>query len=244
MDPKEEMEVCSHCNKEVVKTNLPMHEAHCQRFLCLCPDCEEQVPKDQLEEHRQEQHTLIKCQQCHAKMEKCKLAEHEAHECTERLESCEFCQLALPLSKLDEHVETCGSRTERCQDCNQYVILKDQLRHAQICNTDDFNTKSTNGNVKHLSAPTQQEDEGFDYMVDTSRNQTVGQSDTTFSLSNLQKKKKQNEKTGWIDQDQISTCPYCHLALPVNTLKWHQDKCRIVEGLRKVNEAMDVSGKK
>lgn len=39
--------------------NLPMHEAHCQRFLCLCPDCEEQVPKDQLEEHQQEQHAPV-----------------------------------------------------------------------------------------------------------------------------------------------------------------------------------------
>lgn len=26
------------------------------------------------------------------------------------------------------------------------------------------------------------------------------------------------------DQDQISTCPHCHLALPVPTLKWHEVK--------------------
>ncbi|KAK3561040.1 hypothetical protein QTP86_026398 [Hemibagrus guttatus] len=234
MDTKEEMEICIHCKKEVVKTNLAMHEAHCQRFLCLCPDCKEQ----------------IKCQQCNMKMEKCKLPDHEAYKCTERLQSCEFCQLALPLSKLDEHVVICGSRTERCQDCNQYVILKDQLRHAQICNTEDFKTKSINGNVKPLPAYTQQVDEAYDYMADTSRDRTVSQfadsepEDTILSLSDLQKKKKQDEKTGWIDQDKISTCPYCHLALPVNTLQWHKDKCRIVEGLRRMNEAKDVSGKK
>lgn len=39
--------------------NLPMHEAHCQRFLCICPDCDEQVPKDHLEEHQQEQHAPV-----------------------------------------------------------------------------------------------------------------------------------------------------------------------------------------
>ncbi|XP_017346509.1 XIAP-associated factor 1 [Ictalurus punctatus] len=251
MDASEELAICSHCQKDVVKTNLPMHEAHCQRFLCLCPDCEEPVPKDQLEEHREEQHTPVKCKKCNRKMEKCKLADHDANECTERLQSCEYCQLDFPWSKLKEHVVACGSRTELCQDCNKYVTLKDQLQHAQTCTSEDFSfkTKSINGNVKPLIGNTLQKDEPDDYVVYDSRDQRASQSadpepdDTTLSLSDLQKKKR-NERTGWVDEDQIRTCPHCHLALPVNTLQWHADKCWIAEGLKRMNEAKDASVKK
>ncbi|KAF4086414.1 hypothetical protein AMELA_G00105970 [Ameiurus melas] len=218
MDATEDLAMCSHCQKDVVKTNLPMHEVHCQRFLCLCPDCEEPVHKDQLEEHREEQHTPVKCRKCSMKMEKCKLADHDANECTERTQICEYCQVDFNWSRLKEHAVACGSRTELCQDCNKYVTLKDKLQHAQTCTYEDFSfkTKSFNGNVKPLPAKSLQMDE----------------------------KKKRNEKPGWIDEDQISTCPHCHLALPVNTLQWHADKCRIVEGLKRMNEAKDASVKK
>ncbi|TNN31687.1 XIAP-associated factor 1 [Liparis tanakae] len=34
------------------------------------------------------------------------------------------------------------------------------------------------------------------------------------------------------DPDRISSCPHCHLALPLATLRWHQVKCHIVINLR------------
>ncbi|KAM9469422.1 XIAP-associated factor 1 [Clarias gariepinus] len=244
MDTTEELEICSHCNKEVGKTNLPMHEAHCQRFLCLCPKCDEQVPKDQLEEHQTEQHTEIKCKKCGMKMEKRKLLDHEANKCTERLQSCKYCQLDLPFSNLKEHTVTCGSRTERCPDCKQYVILKDQLQHAQTCTSVEFSfkTKSVNGNLKPLPANTLQEDEPEEFVEGgVSQASQSEPEDTTLSLSALQKK-KQKEKMGWKDDDQISTCPHCHLALPLNILKWHEDKCRLAEGLKRMSVAMGAVG--
>lgn len=66
----------------------------------------------------------------------------QENECPERDQSCEYCELTLPLSSLKEHIVACGSRTERCEDCNQYVILKDKLQHAQICTSEDFSFKS------------------------------------------------------------------------------------------------------
>ncbi|XP_060754179.1 XIAP-associated factor 1 [Neoarius graeffei] len=252
MDPAEELAVCNHCNKEVVKMNLPMHEAHCQRFLCICPDCDEQVPKDHLEEHQQEQHAPVKCKKCNMKMEKRNLPDHEENECPERDQSCEYCELTLPLSSLKEHIVACGSRTERCEDCNQYVILKDKLQHAQICTSEDFSfkTKSINGDVKPVPVNTLQDNELADLVAYDSRDKRVlwdvdaEPDDTTLSLSDLQKKKKWTEKMGWKDEDQISTCPYCHLALPLNILQWHENKCRICEGLKRMSKAADASVKK
>lgn len=50
---------CSHSNKEVAKANFDVHEPHCQRFLCLCPDCDETIHRDQLEDHKAEQHAEV-----------------------------------------------------------------------------------------------------------------------------------------------------------------------------------------
>lgn len=49
----------SYSHKEVAEANFALHETHCSRFLCLCPDCDEAVPKDQLSQHREEQHTQV-----------------------------------------------------------------------------------------------------------------------------------------------------------------------------------------
>uniref|UniRef100_A0A672MVH7 XIAP associated factor 1 n=1 Tax=Sinocyclocheilus grahami TaxID=75366 RepID=A0A672MVH7_SINGR len=127
-------------NKEVAKENYDLHEPHCKRFLCICPDCNVTVPRDQLE-HGLIFHYVsqVKCKMCNKKMERRHLLDHEmniqSHECTERPPICEFCQLEHPLSNLKEHKVSCGSRTERCSDCGRYVKLMDQLEHAQICST-------------------------------------------------------------------------------------------------------------
>uniref|UniRef100_A0A3Q1F042 XIAP associated factor 1 n=1 Tax=Acanthochromis polyacanthus TaxID=80966 RepID=A0A3Q1F042_9TELE len=42
------------CHKEVAEANFALHETHCSRFLCLCPECDEAVPRDQLAEHKEE----------------------------------------------------------------------------------------------------------------------------------------------------------------------------------------------
>ncbi|MGH0186482.1 UNVERIFIED_CONTAM: hypothetical protein FKN15_021696, partial [Acipenser sinensis] len=100
--------------KEVLASNFSLHESHCWRFLSVCPLCDEPVPKDQLQEHRDTEH--------------CK-----SEQCAERLVSCEFCDVELPLSKLQEHGDACGSRTQRCPDCNRYVMHREQERRSREC---------------------------------------------------------------------------------------------------------------
>ncbi|XP_062872765.1 XIAP-associated factor 1 [Trichomycterus rosablanca] len=234
MDDTEEKAICDHCNKEVAKVNFPMHEAHCQRFLCLCPDCDEQVPKEQLEEHRLEQHTLVKCKQCNMKIERCKLADHEKDNCPKRLQICEFCQLEVPASSLKEHTLACGSRTERCQECNQYVILKDRLQHAQFCLAED-QINNYDKNTKPMPGNTLQQQKLVDFYynqtdLDDDMREDFESEDTSLSLSALQKK-KWSGKMDRADQD-ISTCSHCHLTLPIKTLQWHENKCRVFEMLK------------
>ncbi|XP_035627471.2 XIAP-associated factor 1-like isoform X2 [Oncorhynchus keta] len=127
---EERTRICDQCHKEVAVSNFALHESHCQRFLCLCPDCDEPVPRELLEQHHQNQHSQVKCTNCDKKVESCQLLDHE---CKARLQRCEFCPVELPLSAMAEHSLACGSRTERRSDCGRYITLRDQPEHGQIC---------------------------------------------------------------------------------------------------------------
>lgn len=135
---EEKTRICGRCQKAVAEANFPLHESHCKRFLVLCPDCDENVPRSELQTHREEQHARVKCSKCQKKMEKRLLAEHEEEECPARVKPCVYCELELAWSELQEHVVACGSRTERCLDCGQYVKLSDQEEHDKTCADQDL----------------------------------------------------------------------------------------------------------
>ncbi|XP_034722644.1 XIAP-associated factor 1 [Etheostoma cragini] len=255
MDNKEETRTCGQCHKEVAKANFALHETHCSRFLCLCPDCDEPVPREQLTQHREEQHIQVSCSKCNQKMERCHLADHEADECVERLQSCQFCELELPWKELAEHCLVCGSRTELCRDCGRYVTLRDQPKHGLTCSvtnngTDPPQTTSkpppnkTNISVTcrncMASFPAEDiEEHKLECLATRLEDEEAGSEDDFFSqgatswprrtykstfLSDLPSKGPQGDGG---DPDQISTCPHCHLALPLLTLRWHAVKCQI-----------------
>lgn len=137
MENKEETRTCGQCHKDVAEANFALHETHCKRFLCPCPDCGESVHRELLDKHREEEHAQVRCSKCNKKMEHRHLKDHESDECVERLQSCQFCELELPHKELDEHSLACGSRTERCLECGRYVTLKDRAEHELTCSAAD-----------------------------------------------------------------------------------------------------------
>lgn len=194
---------------------------------------------------------------CNKKTERRHLLDHEKDECTRRPQICEFCQLELPLSNLKEHIVSCGSRTERCSDCGRYVKLMDQLDHARICSSatpttskdlvpeDDTSDEQTmlqcQNCLKYITSDKLKEhkllckqslkyaDDEDDDTEDEDKNPNPGNDSTPgtadFSFSSLQKVKR--DRNIDMDLDKISTCPLCHLALPVKTLEWHEEKCQL-----------------
>ncbi|XP_033833012.1 XIAP-associated factor 1 [Periophthalmus magnuspinnatus] len=160
MGDEEATRVCARCKREVAEANFALHETHCSRFLVLCPDCGENVPRSDLQQHKQEQHTQVRCLKCQKKMERCLLPEHEEEECPARVEACAFCELEMPFVQLQEHIVACGSRTERCLDCGQYVKLSDQEEHNRVCSEQDLYNepssppKGTSANVKTTTPTT------------------------------------------------------------------------------------------
>ncbi|KAM7413645.1 hypothetical protein PAMA_020841 [Pampus argenteus] len=262
MDNKEATRICGQCHKEVAETNFTLHETHCSRFLCICPDCDETVPTEQLDQHREEEHTLVKCSKCNEKMERCRLTDHESSECVEHPQRCQYCELELPWKKMDEHSVVCGSRTELCRDCNRYVMLKNQHEHRLTCSaaysgSDPPQTTNNSANKTKItvncsrcmvSFPAedidQHEMECFpasrgDYEEDEQEEEERGDEDdfswlgATPQLNNAYKATSPSFRSssgplgGGDDPYQISTCPHCHLALPLITLRWHEVKCQI-----------------
>ncbi|KAL0972798.1 hypothetical protein UPYG_G00194880 [Umbra pygmaea] len=227
---EETTRVCGQCHKEVAASNFALHESHCQRFLCLCPVCEEPVPRELMEKHQEEEHAQVKCTNCNQKMERCQLLEHESVECEERLQCCEFCQLELPLSTMAEHIEACGSRTERCLDCGRYVTLKNQGKHSKICpnlySPENSTLPFTNKDSREDNKSFPSEVEGYQEAATSEgvEQPSPGLAGSLKSASFSTKGWSLNERG---DMDQIRACPHCHLALPVSTLRWHEAKCQI-----------------
>ncbi|NWS11469.1 XAF1 factor, partial [Pachyramphus minor] len=119
--------------RDVSAANFSLHEAHCMRFLTLCPECDETVAQKDMEDHQTEAHKQIRCRLCHQSMQQYQLEHHENKECQKRAMKCSICDLEMPFNKLQEHLDTCASRTERCQECNKYIMYKDQHKHKEIC---------------------------------------------------------------------------------------------------------------
>ncbi|XP_038134401.1 XIAP-associated factor 1 [Cyprinodon tularosa] len=233
---------CGACHKEVAEANFALHESHCKRFLSVCPDCDEAVPRELLSQHREEQHSQVKCSKCNKKMERCHLEDHEADDCPERLQACQFCELEVAWRNLHEHAVACGSRTERCSDCGRYVKLSDQPEHKSTCSTaddkkdspqaaggpaDTGDRVSCRGCRRLLLSDEINQHLRFCYSASPLLYDEEEEEEEDFYRDQLSAAYKATYSQVGGDPDQISTCPHCHLALPLSTLKWHEAKCRI-----------------
>ncbi|KAI3354494.1 hypothetical protein L3Q82_019005, partial [Scortum barcoo] len=249
-------------HKEIAEANFALHETHCSRFLCLCPDCGEAVHRELLDQHKEEQHTQVRCSKCNQKMERRDLLDHESNDCVERLQSCQFCELEMPWKELDEHCLVCGSRTELCGDCRHYVKLRDRPEHAVTCSAADNGsgppqttskpppdqTKVTVSCNRSTSIPAEDidkhelecgaatlrdDEEAVDEEGEREDEEEVFRQGTLSRLSSTYKSTSLSygpRRGPWVDEDelyQICTCPHCHLALPLVTLRWHKAKCKI-----------------
>ncbi|NXQ85612.1 XAF1 factor, partial [Nyctibius grandis] len=129
----EESRFCENCKRDVSAANFSLHEAHCLRFLTLCPECDEPVAEKDMKDHQTEAHKQVRCNLCQRSMQQYQLEHHETKECHKRAMKCKICELEMPFNKLQEHLNTCASRTEQCWECNKYVMYKDLNKHKDIC---------------------------------------------------------------------------------------------------------------
>ncbi|XP_060106351.1 TRAF-type zinc finger domain-containing protein 1 [Heteronotia binoei] len=131
-EEESETQLCSNCKKDIPVANFTIHEIHCSRNIGVCHFCQESVPKSEMKNHMELEHTQVTCK-CSRKMERGDLPEHEASACPLRLATCQHCDLELAFHKLQEHLDYCGTRTEQCSRCSRNVMLKDLKEHPEDC---------------------------------------------------------------------------------------------------------------
>ncbi|CAL8338661.1 unnamed protein product [Boreogadus saida] len=151
----------------------------------------------------------------------------QVEECTARLLCCDFCELELPVRRLEEHRLVCGSRTKHCNTCHRYVLLRNLAQHALACPAaaGPAATAGPPPSIRHPRPP-------------PTNAMTPGKTDVIcisclgfFPAEDLEEHKLGCALTSaWIEEEEgdgLLPCSYCQLLLPRVTLCWHEPKCRI-----------------
>ena len=119
--------------KMIEESKLPIHEGYCYRNIRKCELCEEMIDVNNKQEHIEEMHTKVKCEQCSADFDKNKLEDHKKNQCPMRKKHCEYCNLDVSVKDFSVHVASCGSRTKNCMYCDRIFKLRDIEAHEVGC---------------------------------------------------------------------------------------------------------------
>ncbi|KFZ55688.1 XIAP-associated factor 1, partial [Antrostomus carolinensis] len=202
----EESRFCKNCKRDVSADNFSLHEAHCLRFLTLCPECDEPVAQKDMKDHQTEAHKKVRCNLCHQSMQQYQLEHHETKECHKRAMTCNICELEMPFNELQEHLNTCGSRTERCLECNKYIMYKDLNKHKDICQSSGLSCQkdvnfqtSTGGNLCQKCNKSFPDDQYSQHLVSTFETEQENGLDPPQSSSSLAPSSSSENPMVWKD---------------------------------------------
>ncbi|XP_036379813.1 uncharacterized protein LOC118774569, partial [Megalops cyprinoides] len=211
-------------NKETACSNFAP-ELHSQ-FLSLCPDCDEAVQQEQRKQHDADQHSQSE--------------ENEALP-----HCCESIQRERPSETPPDHTPNSGSLEESCADRKNPVPEEEKPYHTlpqegatnhshsqrPTAETCWYCMKSLNTEALKKLQPIAR-GKRVSYQHDPRPHFGVPRSSRSTTVPLWGYEGPLRGERAAEEADQMSTCPHCHLALPPDTLRWHETKCLIFEGIK------------
>ena len=116
----------------IEESKLPIHQGYCYRNFRKCDKCDEIIDINTKQDHFDEFHKQVKCEQCGGEFEVKKLEAHKPN-CPMRKQICQYCNLEVLVREIATHTSHCGSRTKNCQFCNKIYTLKEIDVHESGC---------------------------------------------------------------------------------------------------------------
>jgi len=68
---------CACSKRDIAESNFVIHEVHCQRNIVLCKQCNEPVPRNDLETHVKDVHAPVNCELCGTAVERNNVEQHK-----------------------------------------------------------------------------------------------------------------------------------------------------------------------
>ena len=120
------------CNIKCLYKDLDEHENKCEYRLESCILCKKKFIYIEIDNHiLQCDESLEKCKECGLEIKRKNYTEHFDKECTERNINCNYCNNAIKLKILDEHLLNCELGKINCDSCINSFLRKDFHTHKR-----------------------------------------------------------------------------------------------------------------
>ena len=118
------MPKCTNCQCDIEESKLFLHERFCKENIKYCDICKEAVIKEEFEEHlleHEKKNVDIKPEEERSNLSLQKVMSTKIQ--------CQYCNLLLSYSELEDHENMCGARTTKCRICGERIIYKNLDNH-------------------------------------------------------------------------------------------------------------------
>lgn len=105
-----ETKKCPLCEKHIEVSKFRMHDIGCSRSNYKCKECGQCVPKAEREEHEEEEHATVTCQNCFFAAPKYKYKDHDLT-CSMKPQACSYCDKIIQYTEMQDHINVCGTKT-------------------------------------------------------------------------------------------------------------------------------------